>query len=832
MNEHQPQPSGDTPVTTDPGANTDREEAQKTEVRLALVMNGGVSLAVWMGGVTHELDLLRRASRGDDPNGIPDPGEREVFRLWQELTAAEAKRVRIDVIAGTSAGGLNGLLLATAIARNAALPNLREMWRDDASLDALLKPRASHSVLNGDLLEGLVKAALDKIEENPILDGETVTLFITATALAGGFQSHEDGFAQRFDVRDHRRVYRFKNQLKYREKYTRADNGTLWTFQPDEPLRDFASSNEINLLRAARATASYPVAFSPVFEGTLLHHIAGPAHALTQKKEEQCLTDGGVLNNAPFGPVLEEITKRRVDRSPVDRVLVYIVPTAGILPADQVDRPTADQDCSSTPLSTVLSRAVKHPTEADLRSGIEDLRQRLQTSIRGSRDDLFRRIIEETNGGHQSQMLRDAAASLLDDYRRSRARAVVLDVLTKRLSDAPIALISPPYVDTHAIQAVLHQGPNWLPPSDPRELESPRMNEWYWGLSPAQRFIQTVGDYIHNRLRPPLDFDYPELGAPQKEELVKAARTISDQLRRAVLVTNTFFSELENATPPPEGDAEQRAQYASTLVRDIFTKMNIPRIMGEVTSVAANCFNDAIIDHRRDNPGDIVSAFLTVEILTETFAPPNKIVGQLTPNFRFLRLGPDSVGPLFDASQEPTLGDRKLYGTRFNHFGAFIDPEWRRSDFTWGRLDAVHHLLPLLMPGGTPEKEEEIREKEKKFHEAILAAEDLPGASADPPIERMRKRLEILKSGKDLQLLDDDKARSLKETCAAALELVTSGPWRGFSKLLWNWTWAIWRRYRGQGSLPKAAKSAALQLAVGLIGMFVALTIIVMMVMQ
>ena len=32
------------------------------EIRIALVLNGGVSLAVWMGGVTHELDLIRRAS--------------------------------------------------------------------------------------------------------------------------------------------------------------------------------------------------------------------------------------------------------------------------------------------------------------------------------------------------------------------------------------------------------------------------------------------------------------------------------------------------------------------------------------------------------------------------------------------------------------------------------------------------------------------------------------------------------------------------------------------------------------------------------------------------
>lgn len=39
------------------------------EIRIALVLNGGVSLAVWMGGVTHELDLIRRASGGSDAPG-------------------------------------------------------------------------------------------------------------------------------------------------------------------------------------------------------------------------------------------------------------------------------------------------------------------------------------------------------------------------------------------------------------------------------------------------------------------------------------------------------------------------------------------------------------------------------------------------------------------------------------------------------------------------------------------------------------------------------------------------------------------------------------------
>ena len=41
--------------------------AQQHEIRLALVMNGGVSLAVWMGGVAHELDLIRRATTENTP---------------------------------------------------------------------------------------------------------------------------------------------------------------------------------------------------------------------------------------------------------------------------------------------------------------------------------------------------------------------------------------------------------------------------------------------------------------------------------------------------------------------------------------------------------------------------------------------------------------------------------------------------------------------------------------------------------------------------------------------------------------------------------------------
>lgn len=100
----------------------------REEMRLALVLNGGISLAVWMGGVVHELDLLRRASRGDDIATV-DPADQQAFKIWRDLANDAGKRVVIDVIAGTSAGGLNGMLLATAIGRGAALPPLGRFLR-------------------------------------------------------------------------------------------------------------------------------------------------------------------------------------------------------------------------------------------------------------------------------------------------------------------------------------------------------------------------------------------------------------------------------------------------------------------------------------------------------------------------------------------------------------------------------------------------------------------------------------------------------------------------------------------------------------------------------
>ena len=86
----------------------------------------GVSLAVWMGGVTHELDLIRRATTENTP--ASKGKDVAVANRWRALMqgagVSDQRRLVIDVIAGTSAGGLNGTLLANVIAHNTTLDSI------------------------------------------------------------------------------------------------------------------------------------------------------------------------------------------------------------------------------------------------------------------------------------------------------------------------------------------------------------------------------------------------------------------------------------------------------------------------------------------------------------------------------------------------------------------------------------------------------------------------------------------------------------------------------------------------------------------------------------
>ena len=114
---------------------------REKELRFALICYGGISLAVYMHGITKEVWRLAAASRT-----FHDEAEPAAVDAYGELLVALAARsgiklrVLADIIAGASAGGINGIFLARAMATGQSLDPLTELWLDDADVDRLIDP--------------------------------------------------------------------------------------------------------------------------------------------------------------------------------------------------------------------------------------------------------------------------------------------------------------------------------------------------------------------------------------------------------------------------------------------------------------------------------------------------------------------------------------------------------------------------------------------------------------------------------------------------------------------------------------------------------------------
>ena len=144
------------------------------ELRLALGMRGGVSLAVWSGGACAEIDELRRST---PPDGDP---------FWSGLVeACGYSNVVVDVLAGTSAGGLNGVLFAGAIRHGYPMRELLPTWSQVASINEIRRCEPPWSSLfdgDGKFLDELYKRLRELIlVDTPSEPRPFVDLQLTAT---------------------------------------------------------------------------------------------------------------------------------------------------------------------------------------------------------------------------------------------------------------------------------------------------------------------------------------------------------------------------------------------------------------------------------------------------------------------------------------------------------------------------------------------------------------------------------------------------------------------------------------------------------------------------
>lgn len=398
---------------------------REKELRLALVCYGGVSLAVYMHGITKELWRLARASRAFHDGSPCTPGSESIYREVLERIERDKDiklRVMIDVIAGSSAGGMNGIFLGQAISTGQSLEPLTDLWLERADVDVLLDPDARplsrftkfwavpiawllmrlrsstvdrtvaaetraevrrklsgfvrarwfHAPFGGVTFSNLILDAFDAMASVPagpplLPAGQPLDLIVTVTDFHGYNQRlrlHSPALAEE---REHRLTITFT----------------------DRGIGERVLADPVELTFAARATASFPGAFPPYNVAEMdkvlksrkrdwpgrdafLHRIS-PRNVAGGNPEDMVLIDGSVLANAPFRPAIDALRNRPARRE-VDRRFVYLDPVANVDPPRERSR----EGLVRLPgfFTTIFAAMSRIPREQPIRDNLELIDQR------------------------------------------------------------------------------------------------------------------------------------------------------------------------------------------------------------------------------------------------------------------------------------------------------------------------------------------------------------------------------------------------------------------------------------------------------------------------
>jgi hypothetical protein len=656
------------------GASSASDLKGPRELRLALILNGGVSLAVWMGGVVQEIDTLRRASRGGDAPLGASEAETHLYAEWRRIChEKQIERVVVDVIAGTSAGGLNGTLLAAAIASGNPLSGLRDVWVDTGQLKpgALIDPGEAGipSVLDGKFFECSIRKQVRRLSQ-PSSHGDEneLTLFITATSLSKSDRTMLDSSGSEFSEADNRRRYRFRHGTE--QNYVSV-NGE-WGFRPDD-INHFADGDTLTL--AARGSASFPVAFAPVPESAALAlRRVWPPWA--PASERSWLADGGILDDAPFEPVLDAIAQRHTHEL-TERAVCYIVPSDAEAGLGRTDQGASLFDPDGRPAwTTVLAKTLSLPNQANFRNDIE----MLDGTFTSAGPDEAQALFDQTwTDPAQQIQLTDAAMALFPVYQRNKYLSGIAEVR---------AHIAEQRAQRDLVPSAYQNAWSTTSPWVPSALQWTSGQPWQWGLSTAER----VTRLLHRYLR-----DVPT-GADEG-----ARRAISDVVAKIRAVRKAVLRELTSLGTPADCNWDQ-------LLTTVLNDLDVPAQLGCLVAKAETAFIKAV--GGSSPTADPVSA-TQVALNIEVVRYATTIVAKFStiPPFSFYRFGPDIACGLAPQAE----GQSKLYGTRLMHFGAFGKREWRTSDWVWGRLDGVAHLGRLL---GLPQAEVD------QLQMLVLAAEN------------------------------------------------------------------------------------------------------------
>jgi patatin-related protein len=671
------------------------EQRPRQELRIALMMNGGVSLAIWMGGVTLELDRVRRADGA--------------YGQLLDLTETEA---RIDVVGGASAGGINGAVLALAIARGNTVEGVRDLWMQDGDIAGLLRDPAEDdaqkSLLMGDgqLLVKLHEA-LTQIGQGgrcPVDEGVPLHLSITGTIPKGTLTRYPDAFGAMIPDVTHRALFQFRRPAtpSFAEKW--PDDFAL------EARSDTADLTAARLALAARSSASFPAAFEP--SSVPVGNASGPLHpdmaGIADFDEGQLVIDGGVLVNTPIEAVLDAIRALPAER-PVRRVLGYVVPN----PAAPSELPAEDP----SPVDVVVDALSRLPRVQSVGRELEEIKQNNEDVQR--RREARRRLLESGD----ADSLLAAAAPLLQAYlgtRREGAAEEITQLIVKATGARPV----PDAEQLDRLRFALRELdqppwlPQWRPPRGGGQVnfgEVP-VTPWEWGFAPLQNAanlaLQAVRAAATASRR-----EQPEQTSSRAAAIAEERRTLHRVLGELGRVWDSHTRYWEDAAlelfGAPGGDRDPDVDRIRTaaagweplrgrldgvagelagLLSDLrlrLDRLGSPggRDGGEgAPAESALPILDVIDPGSREG---VLRPVLALEVIQRSAGAQLAGIEQAT-ELVLMSATANAFG-----RERPAAG--KLAGLQAGHFGAFYKASWRANDWMWGRLDGADRLVRTLL---------------------------------------------------------------------------------------------------------------------------------------
>jgi patatin-related protein len=690
------------------------------EIRLALSFTGGVSLAIWMGGVARELDLLvqaseRRRVQGDDADP-KTPDDDRLRRLYRRLLDLVDSQVAVDVLAGTSAGGINAALLGLVNVNGLDLSKLRDIWLTAGDFGLLLRdPRqeAPPSLLKGDgqMLAALNTGIADILGANPAPgvrkppEPRDTDVFITTTLLSPETRVFSDDYGTQIADTDHHAQFHF-------------DQDSLENPEVVAPLA-----------LAARSSASFPAAFEPSFvaAGDQRGVPADPSHpdmsAYTKATRSHWAADGGLLVNRPIAPLLQSIFDREADRQ-VRRTLLFITPTSGspVIPdGDQEAKPLGLAGALVKDLGAVLNQSIAADLSAikdhnDRTASAADTRLRLATL--GGRlpagelladvttwedyrqrqgDRLIAPLISEL-----SRQLAELGSSLPPDW--APAAGTDQDAHLRTVArDEATASWHEPVGAADALNVAASLGRPAFDSAQATMLRLLRLGYVLATTVDQRGSLARLGTQLHGALRDSARAGVLELVT---EHLTSAAaQKPPTALDDVVRLLTTEYASAQGSTEQLRGawsSLGATAGEAVTFLRVLAGPADQAQARAEAS--AGGGTGRTTLRERRALAAGELSRYLSflergdkVALLLDLHVAVRSVLPLLLEVQQRVELIQVSADTRTGLAESFNTADKKLTGMQMHHFGAFYKKSWRANDWMWGRLDGCGWLVHLLL---------------------------------------------------------------------------------------------------------------------------------------